>query len=176
MKISVSGLSGCGKTTLSKYLAEVFGLEYYGASKLIRDAAQQRGIPLEEFLKTHDRFQLDKIVDNSTKQLCKTKEKVVVEGRLTGWFCENADMRIWVHASLETRARRLAKRDNLPYEEAVKKIKERDEADRKAYLKLYGIDLLDLGVYDLILDTDDDDIERMNKNAEDFIKRMLLED
>ncbi len=170
MKITVSGFAGTGKTTLASFLASYYGYEYYPVSRIFREEARKRGLSVEEFSKSKERSDIDRVLDEKTKKICKNYDNIVLEGRLVAWLCKEAEVRIWLHAPLSVRARRLSKRDGITYKEAFKRLKERDEADRKQYLRLYGIDITDLSVYNLIIDTEKHNIESMKAVALDFIK------
>ena len=59
-----------------------------------------------------------------------------------------ADIRIKVFAPLEVRAKRIAERDGMGLEEAMKHVKARDDDNRKRYMKLYNIDIYDDSGFD----------------------------
>ena len=64
--------------------------------------------------------------------------------------------KVWISASRETRAKRMANRDHMPVEQAGKVIAERDEENRKLYMALYKIDFgHDTKPFDLVVETDD---------------------
>lgn len=169
MIITVSGLASTGKTTLAQFLASHYSYEYYPMSKIFREEARKRGISVEELSLSQDRSKIDKILDEETKRICETRDNIVIEGRLVAWICRNAEVRIWLHAPLHVRAKRLSKREHVSYDEALKRLKERDKADRQQYLKLYGIDITDLSIYNLIIDTEKHGIESMKSMALEFI-------
>ncbi|MHC1563997.1 MAG: cytidylate kinase family protein, partial [Candidatus Hecatellaceae archaeon] len=54
----------------------------------------------------------------------------------------------------EVRFKRIAQRDGLSLEEARRLTLEREKAERERYRRYYGIDLGDLSVYDIILNTE----------------------
>ena len=83
-------------------------------------------------------------------------QRVVVGTRLAAWLME-ADMRVWLNASLEARAARINKREsekNSSYEQVLYKTLKRDESNRKRYLQLYGLDINDHGDFDLTINTE----------------------
>ena len=170
MKITVSGLAGTGKTTLASFLASYYGYDYYPMSRIFREEARKRGLSIEDFSKSKERSEIDKVLDEETKRICRNHDNIVLEGRLVAWLCKAAEVRIWLHAPLSVRAKRLSKREGITYKEALKRLKERDEADRKHYLRLYDIDITDLSVYNLIIDTAKHNIDSMKAVALDFIE------
>jgi len=59
-----------------------------------------------------------------------------------------------VTAPLEVRVERIAQRDGDPYEDALGETIKREKSERKRYKKLYNIDIQDLSIFDIILNTD----------------------
>lgn len=76
----------------------------------------------------------------------------MIEGRLSG-FLVDADLKIWLKAPLEVRARRIAKRECKSVEKAMEETSEREECERERYLKYYDLDVKDLSVYDIVIDS-----------------------
>jgi cytidylate kinase len=63
--------------------------------------------------------------------------------------------KIWLEASPEKRAERIAKRDGISVEEALEALRIKEERTRAIYRKLYGFSLgEDFTPFHLILDTD----------------------
>ena len=150
--ITVSGLSGAGKTTIAKSIADELKFRYLSAGEIFRNAAKERGMNFIEFVKKRSpQFDLD--VDSKILSYA-MKGNVVLDGRLTGWVAgEWADFRIWVRCPIAIRAKRIAKRDKISFEKAISQIRKRDNADIKIYKKIYKVDLLDDSIYDLIINT-----------------------
>src|SRR6202011_1601608 len=68
-----------------------------------------------------------------------------------------ADLRVWLQASLEERAKRIFRREvgkGLTYESVLYRTLQRDEQNRKRYLQLYGIDSNDRSDFDIIINTE----------------------
>jgi len=94
----------------------------------------------------------DKMVDEYQKKEAE-KGNVVVEGRLSGWVIDKADLKVYLMAPLEVRAKRVANRDNKSFDEALEDIKFRETSESKRYKEIYGIDINNLEIYDLVLNT-----------------------
>lgn len=151
LTITVSGPAGSGKSTGAKAIAKALRLKYVYVGKIFRDIAKRRGLSLEEFSALREK-EVDWEADKRTLKLA-MKGNVVLDGRLTGWVAGDwADLKIYYECPLEIRAERAAERDKKSKEEALRDIKKRDEEDNKKYKKLYGIDLFDKSIYDLIID------------------------
>lgn len=84
------------------------------------------------------------------------KGDVVIESRLAGWVARvdglNA-VTVWVDCAPDVRARRVAGREAITVQQAMAENAERQQVERDRYLALYGIDLADLSIYDLVLDS-----------------------
>ena len=82
------------------------------------------------------------------------RDDLVLESRLAGWMAgEHADFRIWLDAPLEIRARRIAEREDKAVETAREETRARAESEATRYEAYYGIDIEDLSIYDLVLNT-----------------------
>jgi len=172
--IAISGPPASGKTTHARYIAEKFRLRYVSAGSIFRKMAQEMGLSLEEFHKIAEKdSKYDNLVDKRSIEEAK-KGNAVIEGHLTAWVVRKyADIAIYIKASLETRARRLAKRDGKSYEEALREIKAREESNRRRYLAYYGIDIRDLSIFDLVIDTTYLSPGAVRRILEMFIKEYL---
>ncbi len=172
MKIAVCGLSSSGKSTLSKFIADRFNLPLYSSGKIFRDVAKDKKISLEELSRSATEY-LDKIIDERTMKICYEEDNFVIEGRLVCLFCKDA-FKIYLYASLPDRARRMACRENISYEEAYRITRERDKYDLIRYRDLYGIkdyDSIMKEIADLVINTSKQSIEEMCKIAEEKIKK-----
>ncbi len=151
--ITVSGLAGSGTTTLCKNLARYYGFKHIYAGLIFRQMAREMGMTLEEFQEYAELHpEVDREVDR--RQVEAAEEcNVVIEGRLAGWMVEKADLKIWLDAPIRERARRVARREGISVEKAFMAIAEREKQNRKRYLNLYGIDIDDMSIYDLVIDT-----------------------
>ncbi|MBU4140227.1 MAG: AAA family ATPase [Euryarchaeota archaeon] len=153
MKITISGPPGSGKSTLSKMLSSKLGLELISMGDIFRKLASDRCMSLDEFgtlAKCND--EIDRKLDEEQKKVAKEKDNIILEGRLSGFLVE-ADLKVWLKAPLEIRAERIAKRENKSVSSAIKETSEREECERVRYLNYYDIDIRDLSVYDIVIDS-----------------------
>ena len=154
MRITISGLPGSGTTTVAKLLSEDLSVELISAGELFRQIAKEKKLPLEHFNKlaeTDDDF--DRQIDERQAEEAMKRENVIVEGRLSGFFVPDADLKIWLKAPVEVRARRIAAREGITYEEALSAMKSRERSENNRYEQYYGINLDDFSIYDLVIDS-----------------------
>ena len=153
MRVTISGLPGSGTTTVAKILAERLNCKLISAGEVFRKMAKDLGMSLEEFSKyARENPEIDKKLDKLQKELAEKENDVVVEGRLSGWFV-NADLKVWIYCEDEERYKRVAKRENLSYEEAKRKTMERERIEKERYKKFYGINIDDLTIYDVAINS-----------------------
>jgi cytidylate kinase len=154
MIITVSGLFGSGKTTVSKILSKRLELKYFCVGSLLREMAAEKGMSLLDFEKqvAEKDKKYDKKIDERQKDVA-AQGDVVMDSRLGGWLIKEADLKVWLDAPPEVRAERSSGREEISKEEALKRIKGRDASDVRRYKTYYGINLNDKSVYDLVIDT-----------------------
>jgi cytidylate kinase len=93
------------------------------------------------------------VIDERTRSEAK-KGNVVIEGQLAGWVVgKEADVRVYLMAEDEERYSRIARRDNLSKPAAAEETKYREENQKERYKRYYGIDIDDLSIYQLKIDT-----------------------
>ncbi|MEW6528977.1 MAG: (d)CMP kinase [Candidatus Micrarchaeota archaeon] len=146
MIVAIAGFGGTGKTTLGNALARK--LKYRLISPSFKILAKKRGISLMEFQKEAEK---DKNIDLKFDAYLKSEAKkgnCIITTWLGPWIV-NADLRIWLFAPIEIRAKRVAKRDNISIHEARDLLKKRENQNRKRYLKLYNIDIFDTNIFDI---------------------------
>ncbi|MBR9680192.1 MAG: AAA family ATPase [Candidatus Altiarchaeota archaeon] len=152
ISITVSGMSGAGKTSLSKALVDKLGLKYWSVGKdYFREKAAELGIDIAEMMKQATPA-MHKEADELTKQKA-AEGGWILEGRLAGWMAGDKAFKIFVKASVAVRAARLANREGKELKEATEYIESRDKIDAQEFKQVYKIDMWDLSVYDLVLDT-----------------------
>lgn len=161
MIVTVGGQAASGKSTLAKALAQRLGFRHLSAGQTMREMARERGAPLIEFSKYAERHpEVDREIDDRQKKAA--KGDCVVDGRLSKYFLD-PDLSIWLIAPADVRARRvLGRGEKYPtLGKARTELDVRDASERKRYLKFYKIDLGDLSVYDLVINTGRFDVEAM---------------
>ena len=93
----------------------------------------------------------------------------ILGSRLAIWLLKDANVRVYLHASLETRVQRIAKRDGEGYELSLQKTQERDARDQKRYKRLYQIDVDNYQCAELIVDTGQGDQTYVVRTILDYV-------
>ena len=162
--VCISGMAGTGKSTLAKKLAEKYKLTYYSGGDALKELAASEGYNssshgwwespegLRFLEKREQNHEFDRAVDNKLLEYAQ-QGCVLLDSWTMPWLLKTG-FKIWLIASEEKRAERIAKRDKLSMEEALKVLKEKEARTRAIYKELYGFTLgEDLEPFDLILDT-----------------------
>ncbi len=164
MLITISGLSGSGKSSTAKGLSEKLGVPTVDIGEIFRAMAKKYGMNVVEFGKyAEEHPEIDRKLDAAMVRRAKRGE-LILQGRLAGWMAVRHKLpaiKIWIGASPRVRAQRVAKRQGVPVSEAAAEIKKRDQDNRIRYLQTYGLDLNDLSLYDIIVQTDGRSVEQV---------------
>jgi cytidylate kinase len=176
MIITIGGKSGSGKSSVSKAVAEILGYKFFSTGGFFREQATKRGLSVLEYDKlAASKKEFDLEADEVQKKLGQTEKNLVVESRLGFHFIPNS-IKIFLTAKDEVRAKRTmeggrAQENHKSFDEALKKLAERDECDKSRYVKLYGVDPFNEKNYDFVLDTSNNTVDRSAKAVLDFLKK-----
>ena len=128
-------------------------MELVSMGDIFRKLAEDRCMSLEEFgLLAKCDNDIDRKLDEAQKKVAKEKDNIILEGRLSG-FLVDADLRIWLKAPVSVRAARISCRECKSAQKAAEETAEREMCERERYLNYYDIDIKDLSVYDIIIDS-----------------------
>lgn len=151
LRIAISGKSGCGNTTVSTLVSEKLGIKLINYT--FRQLAAEKNLTLAQVIenaKTDDSY--DIFVDNHQVELAKA-ESCVLGSRLAIWMLKEADLKVYLYASDDTRAKRILNREGGDLQEIKDFTSMRDSEDSRRYMKLYQIDNNKYDFCDLIIDT-----------------------
>jgi cytidylate kinase len=164
--ICISGMTGSGKSTVAKRLAEKYGLGYFSGGNALKTLAQDEGYAsdVKGWWETAEGLSFlqqrmgdpafDKKIDEKLLALA-AEGNVVLDSWTMPWLLKEG-FKVWLEASPQVRAKRVVKRDSISAEEALKALTEKDERTRRIYKSLYGFDLgHDLAPFNLVLATDE---------------------
>nr|QNO56577.1 cytidylate kinase [Methanosarcinales archaeon ANME-1 ERB7] len=174
MRLTISGLPGSGTTTVAELLSKELSLELISAGAVFRQMAAEKKLPLEQFsemAEANDDF--DRVIDERQREEAMETENAIVEGRLSGFIVPDADLKIWLKAPVEIRAKRITVRENIGYGEALHAMKSRERSEYKRYKQYYGLNLDDLSIYDLVIESSrwhEDDIVALILWATEHVK------
>jgi cytidylate kinase len=174
MRITVSGLPGSGTTSLSRYLAERHGLTLISAGEVFRQLAEEHGMDLASFGRLAEQDSTyDKMIDSRQKEIAGEQDDIIAEGRLSGWMVTDADIRIWLFASIGCRVARIYARDGTEDEQSAGQLTiEREKCEAVRYRSYYDIDISDLSIYHLILNSGHWGVEGLGAIVDEAIAQL----
>ncbi len=152
MIIAISGKSGCGNTTASRYLANKLG--YRLVNYTFHTMAAEMNIPFPQLLEmAKEDSRYDRQLDDTQVRLA-LEGDCVIGSRLAIWLLRGKAFTVYLKAGLQVRAQRVHKREGGDLQTLLDFTSGRDSMDHERYLKLYGIDNDDYAFADLILDVE----------------------
>ena len=173
VKIAISGKSGCGNTTVSRLIADALNLCFINFT--FRSLAQEKGLSLNEVINLaakDDSWDIE--VDTRQVKMARDAEGCVLGSRLAIWMLNEADIKVFLTASPETRVRRIHNREEgSALEEIANFTAFRDKQDHERYLRIYKIDNDDYSFADMIVNTDELNAQQIAKKVVVELKRKL---
>jgi CMP/dCMP kinase len=182
--IIISGMPAVGKTTVSKQVASALKVSMVGGGDVLKEMAVEegytpggddwwdkgQGMKFLEARKHSSGF--DKEVDSRLLHKAK-KGDVVITSYPVPWLTKEG-LKVWLSGSVASRARRMAKRDGLPYSECKKVLSVRDVENYKLYKKIYRIEFgKDLKPFDLVVETDAIDEAKVAEIVISYVKNRV---
>ncbi len=180
LKISLAGDLGSGKTTVGEILTKKYNLEKVSIGKILRVMAEEHGMSVADFnkyMETHPEY--DKIVDDKLIEHETIDGNFLFDSRLA-WHFVPSSFKVYMKVDIKTSAERIinAGRQDETYSDidsAIKELKKRRESEIVRYNSLYGVDIMDMSNYDLVVDTNGKTPEEVAdiiiKNFEIWLKR-----
>ena len=164
MIITIGGLAGTGTTTAAELLSEKLDIPYISAGSVFREMAAEKGMTVLEFSEfAEGNDDIDKEIDKRQAEKAKSADKLIIEGRLSAYFVENADLRIWLVTPFDVRSKRISEREDKSVEVAKNEIIIREKSEALRYMEIHNIDISNMEIYDLIINTDSFDPESISE-------------
>lgn len=153
-KITIFGLAGTGKGTVSKSLAQKLGYNYVAIGDMMRQNAKELGISLAELKQRRLKDpSWDHKLDEFQTEYGKTHDNFIFESRLPWYFIPDS-FKIKLDCKFDERIKRITNRDGSSFDEQKEITLNREKTDQELYQKLYDIEnIADDEHFDLIVDT-----------------------
>lgn len=169
--ITICGSLGSGKSSTADLVAKTLGYRRFSSGDFFRQVAVDLGITVTELNK---RSETDTSVDEMTDQKIRDlrdQRKIVIDSR-TAWHWIPESFKVYldlppevakhrVVASYEANQLRRASEGNADAEEVYQRITERFASEQKRYWDLYKIDNTVMANYDLVIDTNENNLEEV---------------
>jgi len=169
--ITINGRLGSGKSSTGKAVAKVLGYEHLSTGDFFRKLALEMGISITEInIRAETEPNIDEKTDSWLRSF-RDKSKLVIDSRTAyHWIPESfkvyldlpeeiAKQRI-VNSIKENPLRAQSEQVSTP-EEAYQKMQERFASEQKRYWEKYKINNADKNNYDLVIDTNKNNLEEV---------------
>ncbi|PIU22417.1 MAG: hypothetical protein COT14_01295 [Candidatus Diapherotrites archaeon CG08_land_8_20_14_0_20_30_16] len=162
MKVMICGLTGTGKSTIAKAIAEAMNYEYISISKLLREFAgkdsKQNGYwTHKEGLEFNDerlKTDIDEKFDKYLLNIIDKKDDFVIDSWTMPWLYNEPSLKIYLKCPFGVRTNRIMLRDKLTEEDAKSAVRKKDGDNKKIYLTKYAFDITkDFEPFDLMIST-----------------------
>ena len=161
MILVIGGPPGSGKTTVAERWAATHRYLLVSAGTRFRAMAKEQGMSLEEFGKAAENDPsidraLDRAILDEIRRLQAAGKNVVVDGRIQAYLLAKENIpsvKVLIDAPLDVRGERIARREKKSVEASKREILARETSERIRYKRIYGIDLQDTRVFDLVVDS-----------------------
>jgi cytidylate kinase len=151
----------------------MFNLRYVSAGTLFRERAEELGVSLTEMSRRASaESDFDNYLDRRSKEESR-KGGVVLDATLSAWMAEEPDLKIYLTCPLEERVRRITEREERSFEEVMEETRFREENEANRFMEYYGIDLDDLSIYDVILNTEHFEVHSTARILKNVIEEYL---
>ncbi|MDD4244708.1 MAG: AAA family ATPase [Candidatus Methanomethylophilaceae archaeon] len=158
MRITISGPPGSGKTTACRNLSKALGLKAVVFGTLFREMAKEKGLSLSEMGDLAERDpSIDRVIDERLLQIARENKDIILESRLSAHMLSRNGIeafKIYLDASSDIRCARVCNREGETLADAISVTEKRQASEAARYMKYYGIDIGDMSVYDLVINTD----------------------
>lgn len=181
--ITIAGTLGGGKTSTAKRVASELEYTHFSSGDLFRAVAAERGITVEE---VNRQAELEKTIDHDVDERLREmalEEKLVIDSRLAfHWMPDSfkvyltldpkvAASRIYQHILEEGRIGEGAE----SLERVFESVQKRQASEQKRYAELYGVDVLELSPFNLVIDTEQKDLEAVSREVLEAYRSWISE-
>ncbi|OIO29721.1 hypothetical protein COX93_02925 [Candidatus Nomurabacteria bacterium CG_4_10_14_0_2_um_filter_30_12] len=169
--ITINGGLGSGKSSTAKKVAKALGFKHFSSGDFFRQVGLELGLSINE---VNIRAETDKKIDEMTDQKLRdlnNKNQIVVDSR-TAYHWIPKSFKVYLNLPPEIAKNRILesikndilrqKSENMSStEEIFIKMKERFESEQKRYWDLYKIKNTEKSNYDLVIDTNKNNLEQV---------------
>lgn len=169
--ITINGFPGSGKSSTADLVAKKLGFKRFSSGDFMRQIALDHGISLNELsIKAENNNEIDARIDEAVRTAGKI-EKIVIDSRLAFyWIPESFKVYLdlppeiakeRISNNLKTNKFRKESEGQIDTDEIYKKIIQRFESEKTRYQKLYKVNHADKNNFDLVVDTNKNNLEQV---------------
>ncbi len=169
--ITIAGAPGGGKSSTADLVAKELGFQRFSSGNFMRKIALDTGISLNELNeKAQGDDSIDKKIDEEVRKAGEM-QKIVIDSRLAfHWIPESFKVYLDLPAEIakerilnDLKENKLRKQseESSTVDEIYEKITSRLESEKKRYRELYNIDHTDKNNFNLVIDTNKNNLEQV---------------
>ena len=169
--ITICGGLGSGKSSTAKEVARILNFKHFSSGDFFRQVGLELGLSVNELNK---RAEIDTKIDEMTDQKLRdmnNTEKVVIDSRTAyHWIPESFKVYLdlpteiakeRILSSIKENKLREQSEQSKTGEEVLNKLTERFQSEKKRYWDLYKIDNTDKNQFDLVIDTNKNNLTQV---------------
>lgn len=169
--IAITGTLGSGKSSTSDLVAKELGFKRFSAGDFFRKIGLELGISINEVNKRAETdLSIDKMTDDEVRKVGEMS-KIVIDSRTAFHFIPEA-FKVYLDLPPEISKERILNNikenelrkqseNSSTSDEIYEKIISRLESETKRYKELYGIDRNDKNNFDLVIDTNKNNLKEV---------------
>ena len=169
--ITIAGTLGSGKSSTGKIVAEKLGFKHFSSGDFFRQVGLELGLSVNETNKeAENNPKIDELTDQKLRDM-NNAEKIVIDSRTAyHWIPESFKVYLDLPPEIaknrilksikENKLRELSEQASSA-EEIFNKNKDRFESEQKRYWNLYKINNRDMSQYNLVIDTNKNNLEEV---------------
>ncbi|MFA6300831.1 MAG: AAA family ATPase [Candidatus Paceibacterota bacterium] len=169
--ITICGDLGSGKSSTAKEVAKILGFEHFSSGDFFRQVGLELGLSINEINKKAETdSKIDEMTDQKLRDM-RNEEKIVIDSRTAyHWIPESFKVylelpqdiaKVRILNSIKDDALRKQSEQVSSLDEVYEKMKERFESEQKRYWDLYKINNKDKNNFDLIIDTNENNLQKV---------------
>ncbi len=180
--LTIGGLPGSGKSSTAKGVAHLLGYEHFSSGDLFRKMAAERGLSVEGInFAAEKQKEIDQEVDELLEKIGREKNNLVIDSR-TAFHWIPDSFKVFLDLDLKIAAERTfahiqqegrESQDGASVEEIFENTLKRTASERRRYRGLYNIDFTDKKQFDLVVDTDKNDLQAVIKIVAEAYQKWL---
>lgn len=169
--ITINGFPGSGKSSTADLVSKTLGFQHFSSGDFMRKIALERGISLNELsTQAEKNSSIDFAIDNEVKKAGEMN-RLVIDSRLAFHFIPNS-FKVYLSLPPEIAKQRILKDLKInklrqesetaqTEDEVYEKITKRLESEKKRYIELYNVDHTNQDNFDLVIDTNKNNLEEV---------------
>lgn len=170
--VTITGTPGSGVSSVSRGVSSALGYRYFSIGDIFRSISEKQGVSVERLNElAEDNNLVDSEIDQLIMELGQSDNKLVFDSRLAyHWI--NRSFKVYLEIDPNVAAERIHNQSKegetmskqaTTYNEALTSIKRISTSEHKRYQDLYGLDITNTNPFDLVIDTENHDIESVVK-------------